>query len=73
MANAIRSAPRQHNWILLGAPQGLLLGAKYTDLTGERGDRFRLMLETRAIDQPNRIMGADQCPDCSHDLVGRST
>ena len=40
-------------------------------LLGDRRDRFRLVLEARAIDQPNRIMGADQRFDGAGDLVER--
>ena len=47
------------------------LVAKYPCPAGDRRDRFRLMLEAGAIDQPNRIMGADQHFDGAGDLVER--
>ena len=71
MSNAVRLAnPRERDRIL-GALQRFRLVAKYPRPAGDRRDRFRLMLEAGAIDQPNRIMGADQHFDGAGDLVER--
>ena len=59
MSNAIRLAhPRKHKRVL-GALQDIRAIAKHPCSLGYRRDRFRLMLEAGAIDQTNRIMGAN--------------
>ena len=71
MPHAIRLAnPRERDRIL-GALQRFRIIAKYPCPAGDRRDRFRLMLEAGAIDEPNRIMGADQHFDGAGDLVER--
>src|SRR5580693_8516056 len=71
MSNAIPLAhPRKHKGVL-GALQDIRAIAKHPCSLGDRRDRFRLMLEAGAIDQPNRIMGADQHFDGARELVER--
>ncbi len=58
MSNAIRLAHKRKHKRVLGALQDIRVVAKHPCSLGYRRDRFRLMLETGAIDQTNRIMGA---------------
>ena len=71
MSNAIRLANLRERERILGALQRFRIIAKYARALGDRRDRFRLMLEAGAIDQPNRIMGADQHFDGARELVER--
>ncbi len=71
MSNAIRLAYLRKGDRILGALQRFIIVAKYTYLTGDRRNRFRLVLEAGAVDQANRIVGADQRFDSAHDLAAR--
>ena len=57
---ANRRAKSRERERILGAFERLGLVAENPRLASDRGDRFRLMFEAGAIDQPNRIIGADQ-------------
>jgi hypothetical protein len=65
-----RAEPRERERIF-GALQRFGSIAENPRLAGDRGDRFRLMLEAGAIDQPNRIIGADQHFDSADHFVER--
>ena len=71
MSNAIRLANLGECERVLGALQRFVVVAKYTHLTGDRRDCIRLVLEAGAVDEPNRIMGADQRFDSADDLIER--
>jgi hypothetical protein len=59
MPHAIRlTNPRKHKRVL-GPLQDIRAIAKHPSPVGYRCDRFRLMFEAGAIDQTNRIMGAN--------------
>ena len=69
MSNTVCLAnPREREWIL-GALQRFRIIAKYTCPASDSRDCFRLMLEASAIDEPNRIIGADQHFNGAGDLV----
>jgi hypothetical protein len=51
MSNAIRLAYPRKGDRILGALQRFIIVAKYTYLTGDRRNRFRLVLEAGAVDQ----------------------
>src|ERR1700722_296904 len=71
MSNTIRLAYlREPEWIL-AAHQRFRGIAKHPCSLGNRGDGFRLVLEAGAVDQPNRIINADQPLDGVGDLVER--
>ncbi len=69
MSNAIRLAHARKRKRVLGALQTIRAIAKHPCRLGYRRDRFRLMLEAGAIDQTNRIMGANQRFDGSAHLA----
>jgi hypothetical protein len=71
MSNAIPLAHLRKHKGVLGALQDIRAIAKHACSLGYRRDRFRLMLEAGAIDQTNRIMGANQRFHGAGDLVGR--
>src|ERR1700722_3050000 len=71
MSNAAGLANPRKRERILGALQRFCLVAKYPYPAGDRRNRFRLVLEAGAIDQPNWIVGADQRFDSAHDLVER--
>ena len=57
MSNGVRLAKLRERERILGALQRFGAVAYYPRPAGDGGERFRLMLEPRAIDEPNRIIG----------------
>ena len=60
MSNGVCLAKLRERERILGALQRFGAVAYYPRPAGNCGERFRLMLETRAIDEPNRIIGVGE-------------